>query len=107
MVYIKNWSDFETVSFVRPDVPGVKCLKYKTYSSIILNRFESLNLRLLTSMASLRARAASTIAPAAASAPMEGKVEGSSVAEPTTTGAAVTAGATGKSASKKKKKGKK
>lgn len=84
-----------------------QCLKYKTYSSIILNRFESLNLRLLTSMASPRVRAVPTIAPSAVAVPIEGKLEGSSVPETTVGAAATTGGATGKSASKKKKKGKK
>ncbi|KAJ9095629.1 hypothetical protein QFC21_005500 [Naganishia friedmannii] len=115
MVYIKNWSDFETVRYCvkfRPKeghlvlkvTDDIKCLKYKTYSSIILNRFESLNLRLLTSMASPRVRAVPTIAPTATSAPTEDKVEGNSSAEAMTV---ATGGAAGKSASKKKKKGKK
>lgn len=87
-----------------------QCLKYKTYSSIILNRFEALNLRLLTSMASPRERAVPTTTTTTTTATTvtssgvelaesEGvKVEGET---PTTT-------TTGKSsAGKKKKKGKK
>ncbi|WWC63999.1 uncharacterized protein I303_106605 [Kwoniella dejecticola CBS 10117] len=77
MVYIKNWTDFETAttdlyarapSKVRYSVKfvpksgelvlkvtdDVKCIKYKSYSSIILNRFESLNLKLLTQMSNSR-----------------------------------------------------
>ncbi|WWC91185.1 uncharacterized protein L201_006126 [Kwoniella dendrophila CBS 6074] len=73
MVYIKNWTDFETattdlyarspakvrycVKFVPKSgelvlkvTDDVKCIKYKSYSSIILNRFESLNLKLLNQM---------------------------------------------------------
>ena len=84
-----------------------QCLKYKTYSSIILNRFEALNLRLLTSMASPRARAVPTPTAAASAgvdtAESEGvKVDGEAPATTTTTTL------TGKSgAGKKKKKGKK
>ncbi|WWC98004.1 hypothetical protein V866_004893 [Kwoniella sp. B9012] len=77
MVYIKNWTDFETattdlyarspskvrycVKFVPKSgqlvlkvTDDVKCIKYKSHSSIILNRFESLNLRLLTQMSNTR-----------------------------------------------------
>ncbi|KAK8844045.1 hypothetical protein IAR55_006839 [Kwoniella newhampshirensis] len=79
MVYIKNWTDFETaatdlyarspdkvrysVKFVAKTghlvlklTDDVKCIKYKTFSSIILNRFESLNLRLLTKMSNRTVR---------------------------------------------------
>jgi signal recognition particle subunit SRP9 len=34
-----------------------KCLMYKSFSSIILNRFESLNLRLLSQIANVRPKA--------------------------------------------------
>lgn len=34
-----------------PEISLGQCLKYKTHSSIILNRFEALNMRLLTLMA--------------------------------------------------------
>ncbi len=37
-------------SFSHPPSSPSQCLKYKTHSSIILNRFESLTLNLLTSM---------------------------------------------------------
>ncbi|KAI5454381.1 hypothetical protein NCC49_004436 [Naganishia albida] len=127
MVYLKNWSDFESATTAlynqaptkvrycvkfRPKeghlvlkvTDDVKCLKYKTYSSIILNRFEALNLRLLTSMASLRARASPAVITPAATAdetvtPVTGTSEQKSAVD--------TGAGTGKSASKKKKKGKK
>ncbi|WWC73073.1 uncharacterized protein I206_107038 [Kwoniella pini CBS 10737] len=77
MVYIKNWTDFETAttdlyarapSKVRYSVKfvpksgelvlkvtdDIKCIKYKSFSSIILNRFDSLNLRLLNQMSNSR-----------------------------------------------------
>jgi signal recognition particle subunit SRP9 len=73
-----------------------QCLKYKTYSSIILNRFEALNLRLLTSMASPRARKA---------VPVAETKEVEMVAKEESAGK--TEEGTGKGASKKKKKGKK
>lgn len=79
-----------------------QCLKYKTYSSIILNRFEALNLRLLTSMASPRARAV----PVATPIPAAGAEEVAPMASEQKTGVDPAAG-TGKGASKKKKKGKK
>ncbi|OXG39936.1 signal recognition particle subunit SRP9 [Cryptococcus neoformans var. grubii Br795] len=79
MVYIKNWTDFETAAtdlyarsptkvrycvkfqpktghLVLKITDDVKCIKYKTFSSIILNRFDSLNLRLLSSMSNTKAR---------------------------------------------------
>ncbi|WVQ81277.1 hypothetical protein IAT38_003400 [Cryptococcus sp. DSM 104549] len=79
MTYIKNWTDFETAAtdlyarspskvrycvkfqpktghLVLKITDDVKCLKYKTFSSIILNRFDSLNLRLLSAMTNTRAR---------------------------------------------------
>ncbi|KAJ9115215.1 hypothetical protein QFC20_001082 [Naganishia adeliensis] len=113
MVYLKNWSDFESVRYCvkfRPKeghlvlkvTDDVKCLKYKTYSSIILNRFEALNLRLLTSMASPRARAV----PVATPTPAAGAEEVALVTSEQKTGVDPAAG-TGKGASKKKKKGKK
>jgi len=36
---------------------ATQCIKYKTFSSIILNRFESLNIRLLNRIANIRPRA--------------------------------------------------
>ncbi|WRT69094.1 uncharacterized protein IL334_006077 [Kwoniella shivajii] len=79
MVYIKNWTDFETattdlyarspskvrycVKFVPKSgelvlkvTDDIKCIKYKSHSSIILNRFESLNLRLLTQMTNTKVK---------------------------------------------------
>ncbi|RSH95022.1 hypothetical protein EHS25_000107 [Saitozyma podzolica] len=80
MVYIKTWTDFETAaSDLYAKSPnkvryGVKfrpstgllvlkvtddttCLMYKSFSSIILNRFESLNLRLLSQIANTKPKA--------------------------------------------------
>ncbi|KAK4687692.1 signal recognition particle subunit SRP9, partial [Tremellales sp. Uapishka_1] len=79
MVYLRSWTDFETAAVdlygkspnkVRYCVkfaskPGqlvlkltddTTCIKYKTHSAIILNRFESLNTRLLSNIANLRPR---------------------------------------------------
>ncbi|WVO15450.1 hypothetical protein L204_103108 [Cryptococcus depauperatus] len=141
MVYIKNWTDFESAAtdlYVRSPnkvrycvklqpktghlvlkvTDNVKCIKYKTFSSIILNRFDSLNLRLLSLMSNTKAKprpaltvpsageapkTASTPAPAGSGSAMENATvqvqQGASVA-PATGG-----GKTNKSG-KKKKKGK-
>lgn len=40
-----------------PAADTPQCIKYKTFSAIILNRFESLNLRLLSSITNARRRA--------------------------------------------------
>ncbi|OCF35613.1 signal recognition particle subunit SRP9 [Kwoniella heveanensis BCC8398] len=84
MVYIKNWTDYEkaatelyarapskvrygvkfvpkTGQLVLKVTDDVKCIKYKSHSSIILNRFESLNLRLLTQMSNTKRRAQTQI----------------------------------------------
>ncbi|ORX39323.1 signal recognition particle, SRP9/SRP14 subunit [Kockovaella imperatae] len=157
MVYIKSWTDFETaatdlyakgptkVRYLVKFLPktgqlalkltdDTTCIKYKTFSSIILNRFESLNLRLLSQMTNSRPRIQqSTLSGTAGGAeratspglegddPMTGA--GSQPPEPASTdkasgGAAATpskkgtAGSTGGGAGgggggKKKKKGKK
>ncbi|WVR09030.1 hypothetical protein IAU60_006090 [Kwoniella sp. DSM 27419] len=88
MVYIKNWTDYETaavelyargpskVRYCVKMVPktgqlvlkmtdDVKCIKYKSHSSIILNRFEALNLRLLTSMSNSKRRSTTAASGAA------------------------------------------
>ncbi|KAL1411145.1 hypothetical protein Q8F55_002095 [Vanrija albida] len=80
MVYIKKWTDFEsavielyaraprqtryvvkflpkTGQLVLKVTDDTKCIKYKTFSAIILNRFEALNLRLLSSITNARRRA--------------------------------------------------
>ncbi|WWD21299.1 hypothetical protein CI109_105783 [Kwoniella shandongensis] len=139
MVYIKNWTDFETaatdlygrspnkvrysVKFVAKTghlvlklTDDVKCIKYKTFSSIILNRFESLNLRLLTKMSNRTRIAPPPTTTAAQSlaidtperggtpAPEEGAGSGAGAA---VTGTGTPAGKTGGGAGgKKKKKGK-
>ncbi|ODN74476.1 hypothetical protein L202_06861 [Cryptococcus amylolentus CBS 6039] len=139
MVYIKNWTDFESAAtdlYARsPDkvrycvkfqpktghlvlkiTDDLKCLKYKTFSSIILNRFDSLNLRLLTSMSNTRARPKlpttsatetpereGTPAPAAAGADEQSQA-GQTQSNATAGGQAQGQGASNSGGNKKKKK---
>ncbi|GMK57133.1 hypothetical protein CspeluHIS016_0309730 [Cutaneotrichosporon spelunceum] len=80
MVYTKTWTEFEsavidlynsaprkaryvvkfeakTGKLVLKVTDDSKCLMYKTHSAIILNRFETLNHRLLSTIANARRRA--------------------------------------------------
>ncbi|WVF65497.1 hypothetical protein IAT40_000225 [Kwoniella sp. CBS 6097] len=93
MVYIKNWTDYEkaatdlyarapskvrygvkfvpkTGQLVLKVTDDVKCIKYKSHSSIILNRFESLNLRLLTQMSNSKRRPQTQSQPSSAPVPV-------------------------------------
>ncbi|KAI9636949.1 signal recognition particle, SRP9/SRP14 subunit [Dioszegia hungarica] len=92
MVYIKNWTEFETAATglyakspntvrycvkFRPKTgmlvlkltDNVTCIMYKTFSSIILNRFETLNLRLLSQIANLPRPSISAVASTSLLAP--------------------------------------
>ncbi|WOO81458.1 Signal recognition particle protein [Vanrija pseudolonga] len=141
MVYIKTWTDFESAvielynraprqtRYVVKFIPktghlvlkvtdDIKCIKYKTFSAIILNRFESLNLRLLSSITNARRRAPLVVGSGSAGAgtptaerddPLKAGAAGSGSNTPQRKGTpAATAGggATGGGAGKKKKKGK-
>ncbi|AFR96117.1 signal recognition particle subunit SRP9 [Cryptococcus neoformans C23] len=139
MVYIKNWTDFETAAtdlyarsptkvrycvkfqpktghLVLKITDDVKCIKYKTFSSIILNRFDSLNLRLLSSMSNTKARPKTITTISASETPERGGTPapaGASAAAPPSAVASggqegTKQGAQGKpnTGGKKKKKGK-
>lgn len=91
-------------------------MKYKTFSAIILNRFEALNLRLLSTMGNVRRRPVLTGSPTGGSSaatpaavegddPMLGVGKSSTPASPKPQ--ANTPQAAGKAGGKKKKKGKK
>ncbi|KIY45255.1 signal recognition particle, SRP9/SRP14 subunit, partial [Fistulina hepatica ATCC 64428] len=77
MVYIHSWRDFEVAAEALYDkspsttryvvkfkanegklvlkiTDNITCIKFKTYSSIFLNRFEALNHRLMRKMQNLR-----------------------------------------------------
>ncbi|TFK47170.1 signal recognition particle, SRP9/SRP14 subunit [Heliocybe sulcata] len=73
------------------------CLKFKTYSSIFLNRFEALNLSLMQKMQNRRAESAGT--------PMQ--IDSEPTRAGTPAGAAPVAGAAGGGVKKKKPKKKK
>ncbi|WVQ75547.1 hypothetical protein IAR50_005174 [Cryptococcus sp. DSM 104548] len=140
MVFIKNWTDFESATtdlyarspnqvrycvkfqpktghLVLKITDDHKCIKYKTFSSIILNRFDSLNLRLLSSMSNTRARPkllptasaaetperGGTPAPAAAGADEQFQV-GQNQSKDTAGGQAQGQGASNSGGNKKKKK---
>ncbi|TXT13708.1 hypothetical protein VHUM_01075 [Vanrija humicola] len=135
MVYIKKWTDFEsavielynraprqtryvvkflpkTGQLVLKVTDDTKCIKYKTFSAIILNRFESLNLRLLSSITNARRHAPVLGGSGSAGAgtptvegddPLKG---GSGSNTPQRKGTPAATGGAGGAAGKKKKKGK-
>lgn len=86
---------------------------YKTYSAIILNRFESLNLRLLSSMGNVRRRPAAAVlstlsggsSGVASPAAVEGDDPMSGLKVPASTAPPAQASTGAKAGGKKKKKG--
>ncbi|BEJ15119.1 hypothetical protein CspHIS471_0408860 [Cutaneotrichosporon sp. HIS471] len=136
MVYTKTWTEFEsavidlynraprkaryvvkfeakTGKLVLKVTDDSKCLMYKTHSAIILNRFETLNHRLLSTIANARRRAPT--APllnsgsgGAGTPAVEGDdpMVGSGVASPAAPGTPKPAPAAEGGKKKKKKKGK-
>ena len=58
---------------------GIQCLKFKTYSSVYLNRFEALNLTLMRKMQNRKRPDPSSSIPATADAVASAKVEGESL----------------------------
>ncbi|ORY28773.1 signal recognition particle, SRP9/SRP14 subunit [Naematelia encephala] len=132
MVYLKSWTDFETAAtdlYAKSPRKVRYCVKfapktghlvlkltddttvimYKTFSSIVLNRFESLNLRLLSQMANVKPRARISTglvgAPERSGTPGVDEV-GERGSTPAPEGKRATGTATPGGAGKKKKKGK-
>ncbi|KAL7420986.1 hypothetical protein Q5752_003870 [Cryptotrichosporon argae] len=140
MVYIKEWTKFESaavelytqsprktrycVKFAQRTGQLVlkltddrTCLKYKSHSAIILNRFEQLSLRLLSLQANAKRRSAVAPAGVTAAGAGAGAAVGSAGGTPAgdrddpmegkDAGPAAVQAATGAAGKKKKKKGKK
>lgn len=111
----------DTVLTISPYLPyDIQCLKFKTRSSIILNRFEALNLRLLLAMSARPLPAASSSSTTVSTKPSGGdgrdtlaganggEAAGDVVMKDVSTEVPAGSAATGKTAGgKKKKKGKK
>ncbi|KAG6838160.1 hypothetical protein C0991_001448 [Blastosporella zonata] len=81
------------------------CIKFKTYSSVFLNRFEALNLSLMQKMTNRRPETPATLAPPALPTTEEARASPIPGAASTITPSAVAGGgvAKKKKASKKKK----
>ncbi|RDB18142.1 Signal recognition particle protein [Hypsizygus marmoreus] len=132
MVYIHSWQEYQDAAealyakspntarycvkwrssegkLVLKITDNTTCIKFKTYSSIFLNRFEALNLSLMQKMQNKHAvvpvppvsvpAVASTPAPARESTP----IPPTSTITPTSTPVAAQGGVTKKKAKKKKK----
>ena len=87
-------------------VPGahirIQCLKFKTYSSIFLNRFEALNLSLMQKMQNRRAVPHGSVTVPKAEATTTAVQETVSATTSITTGAAASGGVKKKKPKKKK-----
>ncbi|ESK89186.1 signal recognition particle 9 kda protein [Moniliophthora roreri MCA 2997] len=96
--YVVKWRACEG-KLVLKVTDDVKCLKFKTYSSIYLNRFEALNLSLMEKMQNRRA-----VEPQSANVdtPRDSPIPGA-VSSVAVTQAAPAAGVKKKKATKKKK----
>jgi len=128
MVYINSWQEFQEAAeslyeksprdtrycvkwrategrLVLKITDNTTCLKYKTHSSIFLNRFEALNLNLMRKMQNKKV----TLAPVetAQPAPMEGVVGGQAAASSAQAGSSVVPASGPAGGGVKKKKGKK
>ncbi|PCH42959.1 signal recognition particle SRP9/SRP14 subunit [Wolfiporia cocos MD-104 SS10] len=127
MVYISSWQEYQEAAEALYDkspnttrycvkwrasegklvlkiTDNTTCLKFKTYSSIFLNRFEALNLSLMQKMQSRRPKPTAGPSTPAQPEPTEGisKDTASPAAAPTSTGVAGGGGVKKKKPKKKK-----
>ncbi|KAI0684561.1 signal recognition particle, SRP9/SRP14 subunit [Cytidiella melzeri] len=125
MVYISSWQDFQEAAeslyerspkntrycvkwrgsegkLVLKITDDTTCIKFKTYSSVFLNRFEALNLSLMQKMQNRRPVPRSTIA-----VPLVAENTAQSVQDPSAATTSVSAGGAAGGGVKKKKPKKK